>query len=154
MRPISRSFALVALGTVVAGTVLLRLPNVAARSLWYDEASSWQIASFSWPGIIDACRLNVHLPLYYFALKTWMSVFGDSVVALRSMSIFFAALTVVGVYLMAREIFAGSSLQTGSEVYLAGGFISGTAARFGAWQRAQWWLAPSSGWPICRGCKS
>jgi uncharacterized membrane protein len=88
MRPISRSFALVALGTVVAGTVLLRLPNVAARSLWYDEASSWQIASFSWPGIIDACRLNVHLPLYYFALKTWMLVFGDSVVALRGISIF------------------------------------------------------------------
>ena len=59
--PLVLAIALVALA--------LRLPNLTARSLWYDEASSWQTASFPTPGMMDSLRLNVHLPLYYLALE-------------------------------------------------------------------------------------
>ena len=39
-------------------------------------------------------RLNVHLPLYYLVLKVWMGVFGDSVAAIRGLSVACGALTV------------------------------------------------------------
>jgi hypothetical protein len=35
------------------------VPCLTQRSIWYDEASSWQTASFGVGGVIDSLRLNV-----------------------------------------------------------------------------------------------
>ena len=67
----------------------LRLPHLSDRSLWYDEASSWQTARFGWADFLESIRLNVHLPLYYLLLKGWMAVFGESAAAIRGFSVAF-----------------------------------------------------------------
>lgn len=90
---------LAALGVALA----LRVPYLTQRSIWYDEASSWQTASFGVAGVIDSLRLNVHQPLYYWLLQGWMALLGESVLALRSLSVAFALATVAGMYLAARE---------------------------------------------------
>jgi mannosyltransferase len=88
----------------------LRLPYLAERSLWYDEASSWQTARFPLSGLLASVRLNVHMPLYYVLLKGWMAALGESVVALRGFSLAFGVVTVVLMDRVGREVYRSSSL--------------------------------------------
>jgi mannosyltransferase len=112
--PATRSRRSRALGTgalllVAALAVAFRLPYLTERSLWYDEASSWQTAKFPFNEMMASVRLNVHMPLYYLLLKGWMAVFGESVAALRGFSVAFGALTVVAMSLFGRELYRASS---------------------------------------------
>ncbi|MEM4216607.1 MAG: hypothetical protein QXZ09_01150 [Candidatus Methanomethylicaceae archaeon] len=91
-------YASIALGMVLLSAVIVRIPYLATRSVWYDEASSWQMSQFSLPELWYACQLNVHPPLYYLVLKAWSFVWGDSPVALRSLSIACSALAIVGIF--------------------------------------------------------
>jgi mannosyltransferase len=89
--------------------VALRLPYFTRRSIWYDEASSWQTAKFALPELMRSVRLNVHMPLYYILLKGWMFAFGDSVAALRGFSVTFGALTVLVMVFFGDELYRASA---------------------------------------------
>jgi mannosyltransferase len=104
-RALSDYWELLVIGAVA---VALRLPHVEDRSLWFDEASSWRTASFPFAEMMQSLRLNVHLPLYYLTLKGWMGVFGESVPAIRGLSITCGALTVVLMGLFGRELYGNS----------------------------------------------
>ncbi len=96
---------------VVAALALgLRLPHLVDRSLWYDEASSWQTVSFAFPDLIRSNRLNVHMPLYYLLLKLWFALFGDSVPALRGFSTAGGVATVLLADRFARAVYLNSRL--------------------------------------------
>jgi uncharacterized membrane protein len=75
--------------------------------VWYDEACSWFTAIQSFPkGILDnLLTLDLqHTPLYFFALHFWIKLFGDSEVAMRTLSLIFGIATVPMVYLVARKL--------------------------------------------------
>src|SRR4051812_44986748 len=93
---------------VVVVAIGLRLPYLASRSLWYDEASSWQTARFPLGGLLDSVRLNVHMPLYYVLLKGWMAALGESVVALRGFSVALGVISVILMDRVGREVFLAS----------------------------------------------
>ncbi|WP_074310444.1 hypothetical protein [Singulisphaera sp. GP187] len=93
------------LAILAALTVVLRLPYLTERSLWFDEASSWQTASFTFTDMMNSLRLNVHMPLYYVLLRAWMEGFGDSVASLRGLSVLFGTLSVVLMYEFGRELY-------------------------------------------------
>ena len=105
---------------MAALAVALRLPYLTGRSLWYDEASSWQTASFSLPELMRSVRLNVHMPLYYLLLKGWMAVFGESVAAIRGFSVAFGALTVVAMALFGRELYRASAASDRDSAFETG----------------------------------
>jgi mannosyltransferase len=96
---------------VVALALALRLPHLSDRSIWYDEASSWQMSRYAWPELWRSVLLNVHQPLYYILLKGWMAVFGDSAAAIRGMSVFFGLITVVLMGLFGRELYLASAAR-------------------------------------------
>src|SRR5258708_6104888 len=48
---------------------------------------------------------DVHPPLYFVILNSWISVAGDSIFAVRLLSTFFALLGAVGIYALASELF-------------------------------------------------
>ncbi len=100
---------------VAAVAIALRLPYLETRSLWFDEASSWRTASFAFAEMMDSLRLNVHLPLYYLVLKVWMGVFGESVVAMRGLSVACGTLTVVLMGLFGRELYGLSAISEVAE---------------------------------------
>jgi mannosyltransferase len=100
--------------------VALRLPYIEGRSLWFDEASSWRTASFAPAEMMHSLRLNVHLPLYYLLLKVWMAGFGESVAALRGLSIACGTLTVILMGLFGRELYAASGAAADDEAPLDG----------------------------------
>ena len=75
------------LAVIALAALALRLPLALGRSFWYDEAMSWKIASYDWPTMLAKAKLDVHPPLYWALVKVQGRLFGDSALALRSLSL-------------------------------------------------------------------
>jgi len=89
---------------VIAGTAI-RTYGLYGRSMWFDESMSWRTVQFPFGEMIVRVIRNSHAPFYFVCLKLWVAVFGESLFALRSLSLVFAAVTMVGVFLFASEAF-------------------------------------------------
>jgi len=74
-------------------------------SFWRDEAFSYLMARLPVPSLLWATAHDANPPLYYLLLKGWMSIFGSSEVALRSLSLIFFWATLYVSYLIMREVF-------------------------------------------------
>jgi mannosyltransferase len=98
---IRRAAPVVGLVVVLAFGVVLRV--VTRSDLWLDEALSTNIASLPLGDITDALRRDGHPPLYYVLLHGWMNVFGDSDLAVRSLSAVASLLSLPFVWIIARE---------------------------------------------------
>jgi mannosyltransferase len=97
-----RLAALGAITLATAGACFLRL---GSRSIWGDEAVSISYAARSLHGLVDSVTGDPNMSLYYAALWVWTRVFGDGVVAVRTLSILFAAATVPVVYALGIRLF-------------------------------------------------
>ena len=90
----------------------LRLAAVATRSFWYDEAFS-ALYSEKTPADILAGTLSpgessgaadIHPPSYYFLLHGWMLLFGNSILAVRGLSLLLGVGVVILVYFIVNEL--------------------------------------------------
>ena len=91
---------------VIVATIYFRLLNIDT-AFWYDEACSWFSAKQEFPmGIINnLLHLDLqHTPLYFFLLHFWMKIFGNSEIAIRSLSVIFGILTVPLVYIVSKKV--------------------------------------------------
>lgn len=68
--------------------LVLRLHNISAKELWYDEAFSADIIRNSYFDVFTLSKTDVHPPLFYFVLKTWTHNV-DSELMLRLPSVIF-----------------------------------------------------------------
>lgn len=100
-------------GAVLLLALFPRLQRLRDVSFWFDEAFSRKMVSFGFVEIWDRTARDVHPPLYYWLLKLWAGMFGDSPEALRSMSVFCGLLTVLGVFLLVREAERGPHADGG-----------------------------------------
>lgn len=85
--------------------VLIRLWHITDISLWHDEAFSALLIKYPWKEMFYRIGLDVHPPMYYIFLRFWYYIFGDSLFALRAMSIFFGVLTIFAVYYFVKYAF-------------------------------------------------
>ncbi|MEX1997526.1 MAG: glycosyltransferase family 39 protein [Candidatus Andersenbacteria bacterium] len=141
----------------------LRSWELTARSLWFDEAFSWRLIQFPWATMIERAAADVHPPLYYIVLKTWGTIFGTSLFALRFFSVLAAGATLALAYLFTAYAFrtraagllaaallalAGFQIQFAQEARM---YTLGTAlALLSSWlllhalrarpERLSWWL--------------
>jgi mannosyltransferase len=92
------------LGIVLLG-LLLRLWNLTAISLWHDEAFSALLIKYSWSEMMYRIGLDVHPPMYYIFLRIWHYIFGDSLFALRAMSVLFGVGTIIATYYFVNYVF-------------------------------------------------
>ena len=102
-----RPLALLLIGLAAAW----RLLDLDARCLWFDEAFSWQLTRFPWAEMIDRARMDVHPPLYYVGLKLWTGAFGDSVFAMRLLSVAWFCVALAGAYLLCGEVDRGRAVD-------------------------------------------
>ncbi|GAB4543272.1 MAG: hypothetical protein Kow0063_36290 [Anaerolineae bacterium] len=91
-------FIYASLGLILLLAVWLRLYRLAGQSLWSDEGNSVALARASLREIASRTALDIHPPLYYWLLHGWIRVFGESEVAVRSLSAVAAVLLVAMVY--------------------------------------------------------
>ena len=65
---------------------LMRFYRADWAALWYDEAFSVVMSTHSPAKAVSIAATDVHPPLYYLVLKTWISMFGSELYALRALS--------------------------------------------------------------------
>lgn len=99
----SSSVALALLGIFGLATAL-RLHDIGAQSLWYDEGNSARIAERTIRLIVEGAGADIHPPGYYLLLKFWRDVFGEREWALRSLSAICGVITVVVTWRIGRLI--------------------------------------------------
>lgn len=104
---------------VLAIGFLLRLYNLAAIALWHDEAFSALLIKYPWPEMFQRIAADVHPPFYYIVLRFWHYIFGDSLFALRSFSLFFGMLTIGFAYLFVKRAFKNDFLAIVSALLIA-----------------------------------
>lgn len=82
--------------------LVLRLYRLGANDLWYDEALSFNFAeNLSFSYIIR----DLHPPLYYLFLSSWIKIFGASELALRLPSVIFSAAAILVIYKIGEIVF-------------------------------------------------
>lgn len=149
----SRQAALWILILIIVGGIALRSWELTARSLWFDEAFSWRLIQFPFTEMLDRAAADVHPPLYYVILRGWATVFGTSLLSLRSFSVAMAGVTTAVAY--GFTVYASGSRRAG---LLAAALIaaSGWLATF-AWEARMYTLgtalAIASTWLLLRGVR-
>lgn len=90
----------------IAG-VALRIYDLKGEAIWLDEAASIELVSSRslWEIAVELPQSDPHPPLYYLLFDLWISVFGTSVAAVRSLSVLFSIGTLPIVYLIGRRLF-------------------------------------------------
>lgn len=71
------------LASIIVLGAWLRLATLDYREVWYDEAYSGLLVRQSWSEMFTLIRADVHPPVYYVILKSWVAVAGSSDFALR-----------------------------------------------------------------------
>jgi mannosyltransferase len=85
---------------------LIRIIGLKNPSFWNDEAFFAIISqNLGWTEMIAKIGTDIHPPVYFILLKTWGFAFGNSELALRSLSVVFGILSIYLVYLIASEVF-------------------------------------------------
>lgn len=93
--------------------ILLRFLGFTTRYIWYDEAFSILLSEKGPASIlagtlaqgIGTAAAEEHPPLYYFLLNGWINIFGNSVPAVRVLSIIAGLGVVLLIYLIAHLLF-------------------------------------------------
>lgn len=81
----------------------LRLHGIGLPVLTSDEAFSWRLIRYPVPEMLRRAALDVHPPLYYFALDAWAALAGSSPAAIRGLSALLGVLAVAMAYAVCIE---------------------------------------------------
>jgi len=93
---------------VIAGLAVfaaLSLVTITKFSFWFDESFGAYLIKYNFVDIIRYTATDVHPPLFYWVLKLWAMLFGNTELALRSMSVLFGGIAIVLGYVLANKLF-------------------------------------------------
>jgi hypothetical protein len=96
---------------LLTGVWALRYYRLTDGGLTYDEAFSWRMAQFSVPSLLQHVQADAHPPLYYLTLKAWLFFCGDSIIAIRSLSVVLSVMSAGIMYLLVSEASGGAGLS-------------------------------------------
>lgn len=89
----------------IAAYVAIAMATITKFSIWFDEAFGSFLIRFNFADLTRYTANDVHPPLYYWLLKIWASLFGNTELGIRSMSVFFAVVTIIFVFLLVMKLF-------------------------------------------------
>lgn len=96
----------------VALSASIQLSFISRSSIWHDEAYSLWLVKYNYAGILIRTARDVHPPLYYLILKGWTSIFGNTELASRSLSMLCVTGIIVISYLLIRKLFGIGAART------------------------------------------
>lgn len=80
--------------TIILISLFLRFYSLTDRFFWGDESSSVLTSRYDLGALLYHASFDVHPPLYYLLLHGWIELFGDNILAVRSLSLTFGVMTV------------------------------------------------------------
>ncbi len=89
-------------GFIIA--LILRIYDIEGKNMWFDEVYSWNTSMYGITGIIKSAAGDIHPPFFYMALKVWTMIFGDSVIAMRMLSVTLSMGGLYFTYLISRKV--------------------------------------------------
>ncbi len=98
----SQRVLLVALVGVLLAALALRLEQLGAQSLWYDETVSAHLAAQPLTALVAHTARDIHPPLYYILLRGWGALAGQSEFVLAFFSLAWGVLLVASAATLAR----------------------------------------------------
>jgi uncharacterized membrane protein len=111
---------------ILALAAFVRFYDLTAAAIWGDEGSSLLLGRYSLSEIWQHAAFDVHPPLYFMLLHGWVELFGDGILAVRSLSALAGIAAVgLGVWLVDR-------LATRRAAFIAGVLLAllPTAVRY------------------------
>ncbi len=92
---------------LLAVGIAVRFAFLGAESLWEDEIGSLIIARMPIGDILRMHQTTIefHPPLYFAALHFWIALFGETEIAIRSMSAVFSVCSLYFAYAIGRDSF-------------------------------------------------
>lgn len=90
--------------SIVAIFVILACLNING-SIWFDESFTSYLIRGNFVDIWQLTAVDVHPPFFYFCLKIWSLIFGNSIVALRFMSVFFGGISLILIFHLVKRWF-------------------------------------------------
>lgn len=95
---------------VLAIGLFLRIHDLGEENLWTDEAFTAHHAnSETFSELIDNVAKTEAAPVgYYVFLHSWVKMFGDSEISLRTPSLIFGILSVLVLFILTRRVFSNS----------------------------------------------
>lgn len=95
---------LVVLCLIAVVCILLRMWNLTASCLWFDEIFSIHAATLSWRNLFWFVAQDlIHPPLFYALLKIWIFVGGENLFWLRFFPVLFSTLAIIPFILLCRQ---------------------------------------------------
>ncbi|NOT46591.1 MAG: hypothetical protein HOP17_02415 [Acidobacteria bacterium] len=93
------------LGALALIYIALRFWRLSDSCLWFDEIFSVHAAEHPWSEIIPFIAKDlIHPPLFYFMLKIWIGIGGESVFWLRLLPVIFSILALFPLWMLCREL--------------------------------------------------
>ncbi|AMN78228.1 glycosyltransferase family 39 protein [Pseudomonas azotoformans] len=99
---------------ILALAMALRFYNLTSAAIWGDEGSSLLLSEYALGDLWFHAAHDVHPPLYFFLLRGWIELFGDSIWSIRGMS------AIPGVVAVGLGIWLTRQLSTRRAAVLAG----------------------------------
>ncbi len=103
---------------------ILRVYKITERSIWLDEAITAQISQTGILGIIlNRSQTGIHPPLYFILVYFWTCIFGDSELALRSLSMIFGVLSIPLLYKLVKKLYDETTALISSLIFALSPFL-------------------------------
>ena len=99
---------------ILALAMALRFYHLTSAAIWGDEGSSLLLSEYALGDLWFHAAHDVHPPLYFFLLRGWIELFGDSIWSIRAMS------AIPGVIVVGLGIWLTRQLSTRRAALLAG----------------------------------
>jgi mannosyltransferase len=118
-RASARTHVLSTMGAILIVALTLRVFHLGYLSLWTDEIFSRYYYDLFGPAymVTRGATIEPTPALYYFLLQGWMTLFGHSEVALRSLSVAASMIALPLVYALAREVSTRSVALTAAALF-------------------------------------
>jgi mannosyltransferase len=84
--------------------VALRIFDIDAKNMWFDEIYSWKISNGSIVKIISETAGDIHPPLFYIVLKCWTFIFSDSIISMRMLSVILSIISMFVLYFITSKL--------------------------------------------------
>jgi uncharacterized membrane protein len=90
---------------IIIVSLFLRWYSIDSKDIWLDEANSILTSEAPPAGIIAHLKLDSSPPLFYLLLHYWIELFGDTEMAVRSLSVLFGLSLVIAIFLIGSKLF-------------------------------------------------
>jgi uncharacterized membrane protein len=109
----------ITLSAMLGVYVGIALASIGHWPIWFDEGYTFMLSHFNYGEIASLTAVDVHPPLYYWLVHTWMEVFGYTEFGLRSFSLVLGVVALIGLFVLIRRLTKSNKTALAAMAFLS-----------------------------------